>query len=415
MRWSLPIARVFGISIRVHLTFAILLFLFGLMGWSESRLPGMAWALTLLCAIFTCVVLHELGHSVIAKILGVEVNSITLLPIGGVAALKQMPERPLDEMLITIAGPLVNAVILTALLPFTNLLESLRAAQSLPEALRTMFHIQQIPQQPGELIAVLAQVNLALFVFNFLPAFPMDGGRLLRATLAVAMPYRWATTVAARFGQCLALGFIALGILNYRFLWLLIIGAFIFLGAGFEERMVRTRARLRGARVGDLMNRQYAWLAPAEPVGRALALLYQTAQDDFPVIADGNFLGLVSRQAIIEAANRGATDAPVLDITGAPSGWLTPEDDAAQAYERMLGDHLASLPVIQGGQLVGLLGQENLSRYLAALSGLRSKHRPPVPPVVAARTPAPPLLIADVPPVAVPPPLAGPARPADRA
>jgi Zn-dependent protease/predicted transcriptional regulator len=349
-----------------------------------------------ICLIFVCIALHELGHSVVAQQLDVEVKSITLLPIGGVAALRQIPENPWHEIAITLAGPMVNAAIAIVLFPFVGW-------PTWPEFL-------SIPHGAGSLMRSLVATNFLLFAFNFIPAFPMDGGRLLRAVLALALPYQRATAIAATVGQGIAALFMLSGFLGWQILplvpplWLLIIGVFIFVGAEGEERMVRMRSLLKELDVEDVMSRDFAVLAPHATVADGLRMVYQTGQDDFPVMDGDRFAGLVSRAEMVSASNNLGTDITIADVMNADVPIVSPQEKVAHVYEEMMSEGHTSFPVVQGGQLVGLLSPENISRYILVQSSLKSPRRRGAWRRVGARTPTPPPLISAAPPIAIPPP-----------
>jgi Zn-dependent protease/predicted transcriptional regulator len=391
MRWSIPIGRVSGITLRLHVTFLLFLAFIGYGGFREGSWSGAAWAVGFFSLIFVCIALHELGHSVVAQQLGVQVKSITLLPIGGVAALRSIPENPWHEIAITLAGPMVNAAIATVLLPFTGLPSHL-------------FFVTT-PQDLHGLLLNLAQVNITLFLFNFIPAFPMDGGRLLRATLALVLSYRRATTIAATVGQGLAILFILAG-LKLSF-WLVILGMFIFMGAEGEERIVRMRSFLHDLDVEEVMSRDFVMLAPHTSVGEGLRMVYQTGQDDFPVMQDGHLVGLVSRAAMVETANKLGPELVVAEIMDTDVPVVSAQDKVARVYEEMLSEERTSFPVVDGDRVIGLLSPENISRYLLVQSSLKSSGRTPARRFAVGRTPTLPPVIAVVPPVAVPPPREG--------
>ncbi len=388
MRWSVPIGRVFGITLRLHVTFLIFLAFIGYGGLMEEGWSGAAWAVALFSSIFACIALHELGHSVVAQQLGVQVKSITLLPIGGVAALRNIPENPWHEIAITLAGPMVNAAIAGALLPFTGLPSHLLFVAT--------------PQDIDGLLLNLVQANITLFLFNFIPAFPMDGGRLLRAVLALMLPYRRATTIAATVGQGLAILFILAG-LKFSF-WLVIIGMFIFMGAEGEERIVRMRSFLHDLDVEEVMSRDFVVLAPHTRVGDGLRMVYQTGQDDFPVMDGDRLVGLVSRAAMVETANHIGSQIMVAEVMDTDVPVVSPQDKVARVYEDMMNEGRTSFPVVKGDQVVGLLGPENISRYLVVQSSLKRPGRAPARRFAAARTPGPPPVISAVPPIVTPPP-----------
>jgi Zn-dependent protease/predicted transcriptional regulator len=389
VRWSLKIARVSGIGLHLHVTLLLLLALIGYAGFAEMGTRGALWSLALVTAILVCILLHELGHSLVAQQFGVQVKSITLLPIGGVAALRNIPEHPGHEIAITLAGPAVNLVIATLLVPFTGL----------P---RHLFFIS-MPYDLSSFLATVVNANLTLFLFNFIPAFPMDGGRLFRALLALVMPFQRATAIAAFVGQGLAILFVLAG-LKFSF-WLAIIGVFIFIGAEGEEKVVRTRALLHDLDVEEVMAHEFVVLAPATTVVRGLEMVYQTGQNDFPIMNGDQFLGIATRQNMLDATNKTGPDTPVADAMDAELPTVAPHTKLSEIYETMLAEGYESLPVVRGGELVGLLSHDNISRYLLVQSGLKPARRHGA---VAARTPAPPPVIAAAPPTATPPPRAEP-------
>ena len=390
MKWSLPIGRIFGISLRLHVTFLIFLAFIAYASFMDLGLSGAGWAVAMFCSVFACIALHELGHSVVAQELGVQVKSITLLPIGGVAALRSIPENPWHEIAITVAGPMVNAAIACVLIPFTG----------------TPSHwlYVNMPQNIHGLLLSLTQANLTLFVFNFIPAFPMDGGRLLRAVLALVLPYRQATTIAAMVGQGLAILFVVVG-LKFSF-WLVLIGAFIFLGAEGEERVVRMRSVLRDLNVQDVMSRGVAMLSPSDPVSRGIGLIYQTGQDDFPVLDQGRLVGVVARSGLVEAMNTQGANTPVMAIMDANVTLASPWEKLASACEEIInGTSSNAVVVVNDGQLVGMVSPENINRFLSLQSSLKSSRRrvTAVPPRLAtSQTPAPPPVISGVPPIVAP-------------
>lgn len=403
MRWSLPIGRISGISLRLHVTFLIFLAFVAYSGLMEDGLSGAAWAVAMFSSVFACIILHELGHSLVAQQLGVQVKSITLLPIGGVAALRSIPENPWHEIAITVAGPMVNAAIACALIPFTGI--------------PSHWLIMEMPQDVRGLLVCLVQANITLFLFNLIPAFPMDGGRLLRAVLALALPYRQATTVAAMVGQGLAILFVVAG-LKFSF-WLVLIGAFIFLGAEGEERVVRMRGELRNLHVADVMTREVVVLSPTDPLSRGIELIYQTGQDDFPVLDNGTLVGLVTRPALVEAMNTQPANTPVLAIMDAELTMSPPQEKLVLACDGILnGTNPRSVMVVDDGQLVGMVSPENINRYLSVRSNLKSSRRrprsewgrlaPALPPRLGTwQTPAPPPVISAAPPIVVPQPRGG--------
>jgi Zn-dependent protease/predicted transcriptional regulator len=395
MKWSLPIGRVFGISLRLHVTFLLFLAFIAYGGFADAGVNGAGWAVAMFCSVFACIALHELGHSVVAQELGVQVKSITLLPIGGVAALRSIPENPWHEIAITVAGPMVNAAIACALIPFTGM--------------PSHWLIVNMPQDLHGLLLTLTQANIWLFLFNLIPAFPMDGGRLLRAMLALVLPYRQATTMAAMVGQGLAILMVVVG-LKVNF-WLVLIGAFIFLGAEGEERVVRMRSILRDLNVEDVMGRGIAMLSPLDPVSRGIELIYQTGQDDFPVLDNGTLVGVVARSNLVKAMNAQGANTPVMTIMETDVALASPQEKLVYACEGIInGTDTNAVMVVDDGRLVGMVSPENINRYLLLQSSIKSPRRRQargVPPLAISQTPAPPPVISGVPPIVVPQSRAG--------
>ena len=389
MRWSFPIGRVSGITLRLHVTF--LLFL-GWVAFSADSAVLAKWELLRVCLIFSCIALHELGHSLVAQQLGVEVRSITLLPIGGVAALRRLPENSWHEIAITVAGPLVNAVIAAGLLPIAGW--------------PSLTDLVTIPHDTGSLVRALAGTNIVLVVFNLIPAFPMDGGRLLRAVLGLVCSYRRATTVAAFVGQGLAILFMVFGWRHEAWV-LLLIGVFIFFGADGEDKLVRTRSLLADYEVGDLMRREFVTLAPTDTVACGLQKVYQAGQDAFPVLAAGQLLGMVDRPALLSAVNKLGPQAMVGTVMDGRFLVVQPRDRVALVQDEIMSDGWGSVPVVDRGRLVGLLLPDNISRFQMVQAGVKAKRRS----AVAWRTPTPPPVIGAVPPIADPPLPAAPPPP----
>jgi stage IV sporulation protein FB len=389
MRWSIPVGRLFGIELRLHVTFLLLLAFFGYISYASGGQSAVVWTLTFVCAIFACIVLHEFGHSLVAQALGVEVRSITLLPIGGVAALRRIPENPWHEIAITLAGPMMNAIIALVILPFSEWPRH--------------FLVQSYPHNMPELLGSLVAANITLFLFNFIPAFPMDGGRLLRAVLALVLPYQRATVIAATLGQGLAILSLLVGFWMSH-IGLIIIGAFIFMAAEGEEKMVKIRHLLRDLRVEDVMTRDFATLAPTDTLGRGLELLYQTGQDDIPVMEGDRFCGMISRMDLVEAVNaqgQGASVASIMDTT-VPA--VSPHDRVSEVYEEMMTGGHEGFPVEQDGRIIGMLSPINISRYVLVHGALKSSRRGGwTRRAAAAPAPAPPPLTAGVRPTAAPP------------
>jgi Zn-dependent protease len=351
MSWSVPLGRVYGISLRMHATFLLLL---GWTAWMAGQVGGYRaslWALALVLCLFACVLLHELGHCLVAmRWCGVKVNGITLLPIGGVASLQAIPERPIQELAIAVAGPLVNVVIALALLAARG------GLPALPEL--------GVPESAGELCDMLIISNGVLVVFNLIPAFPMDGGRILRSLLAIPLPFETATRAAVAVGQMLALGFVGLAAV-VRNPVLALIGVFVFLGAEAEERRVTARHRLARVQVRDLMTTTWSGLHPQDALSACLGRGGHSRRTHFLVLADGVLVGLLPYDAWVAALREGGAERRLAEIMERRFLTTTPETRLADMYPEILTLRQEVFPVMDSGRVAGLLTRESVEDLLA--------------------------------------------------
>ena len=361
---SFKIGRAFGIDVKVHWTFFLLLVFFAFVGYSNSRsLVGVLVTMAVIVALFFCVLLHEFGHSLVAQRLGLEIPDITLLPIGGVARLRSLPDRPMDEIKIAVAGPLVNVVLAPL---FFALAVLLGANLFVPSNAITGF------ESVGQVLVYLGYLNVALVVFNLIPAFPMDGGRVLRGLLATRMGPVRATDVASAVGQFFAFAFFLIGLLSGQF-FLALIAVFIFFGASGEAQMVRQRELMRGLAVSDVMGTKprTETVTPYHNFGQVLDAVIHGYQEDFPVVdEDGKLVGIITRGEILAAAHSPDRYASVRDLMKTDVPTISPDADLfTDGYRILQESGLRALPVTKGGELVGMLtvddvGQASLLRDL---------------------------------------------------
>jgi Zn-dependent protease/predicted transcriptional regulator len=362
MKWSLKLGTYAGIGVYLHWTFVLLI------GWIFVVHLGAGKTLTqalagvgFILALFLCVVLHEFGHALTAKRYGVRTQDITLLPIGGLARLERIPEKPMQEFWVALAGPAVNVAIAGVLLMSLFLLN--QANQLL-----------EVQWFQGRFLAQLMWVNLLLVGFNLLPAFPMDGGRVLRALLSTRLGRRRATAIAANIGQGMAILF---GILGFFFNpFLIFIAIFIYLGAQAEAAHVETQSSLEGLRVRDAMMTRFRTLALQDSLGRAVEELLAGSQQDFPVVNDGCVAGILRRNDLVKALSSGRRDVSVGEAMCRECQPANEADLLTRTLEAMRSNQCASVPVLRGGQLVGLLTLENISEVLmvnAALAGTAAR------------------------------------------
>lgn len=352
MSWSFPIGRLLGSELRVHATFFLLLAWIGGAAWMQSGPEAALVNVVYVLLLFACVIAHEYGHALMARRFGIKTPDITLLPIGGLARLDRMPEKPGREILVALAGPAVNVVIFAVL----TLIVGLTPPDTAPLTGSMSF---------ADLPAQIALLNLILAVFNMIPAFPMDGGRVLRAALAFFMDRAKATALAARVGQVMAIGLGLYGMISGN-LFLALIGVFIFMAAGAENADLQTRTFAKGLRARDAMIVEYEALAPGDSLDLAARTLIRTTQLEFPVIdrTSGALAGVLTRRALyqgLEADPRPASVAAIM-TTGIPTLPLTAE----------LTDVLAALqpptPAVgvtgTDGAVVGYITRENIGELM---------------------------------------------------
>ncbi|MFH1790447.1 MAG: site-2 protease family protein [Candidatus Omnitrophota bacterium] len=353
MKGSFKIAEVAGISINVHFTFLLLVLLFG------------KWFFFVL-AVFFFVTMHELAHSLVAKKFGIKVREITLLPIGGVASMARMPEKPYQEFLISIAGPASNlAVVVIFFFP----MQWIFGSEFFFLSLKAMYGGYMPVYSHAFIICQIYWINLVLAVFNMLPAFPMDGGRILRALLAGKLGMQRATKIAVNFGQVFALLFGYLGLVQGRIL-LIIIAVFIYLAASSEELQVDLRATLRKFRVKDILSGQFVTLNADATFSKVLELMFHTRQEDFPVMdaASGRMAGFITRQDIISGIHTlgltgGIASVMRTDVPGIYEGMRL---DEAQAI--MQSGEFRALPVMRDGHLAGIISIDDINRVYGMMS-----------------------------------------------
>ncbi|TMV06544.1 site-2 protease family protein [Ruegeria sediminis] len=351
MTWSFSLGRLFGSELRVHVTFFLLLAWVGFAAFSEGGWPAAVENIVFVLAIFACVVAHEFGHALMARRYGIRTPDITLLPIGGLARLERMPENPIQEVLVALAGPAVNVVIWVILVTFgagTNL-DSLA----------------QIDSARIDLLTRLAYVNLFLAVFNMIPAFPMDGGRVFRALLCLRMDRVKATRVAASAGQMVAVVFGFLGLSSGNPL-LILIAVFVFIAANAESQDVAMRAVARRVLARDAMITTFESLSPADTLNTAAQAVIHTTQHEFPVLDEaGQLLGFVTRGRLFAALAgehpRSESALTVMD-TDIPRVSLT------SGLETVLDALHKGAPAIavctESGRMAGYITRENIGELM---------------------------------------------------
>ncbi len=366
MRWSWKIAEVAGIPIRVHLTFLLLLvWLFWVSAARGGGFSQAAQSVGFVLAAFACVVLHEFGHALTGRRFGVVTRDIILLPIGGVARLDRIPRHPREEVLIALAGPCVNVAIAAVLLLYMRLSPAVYDFGN-PSLYERSFAAQ------------LFVFNLVVTAFNLVPAFPMDGGRVLRALLAMRLDYVRATRIAANVGQVIALLFGVLGLFGNPML--IFIALFVFLAAGQESAFVQLHSAFDGVPVSRAMIRDFRALHPDDPISRAVELLLNGHQQDFPVLgaSDGDApIGILTRSDLLKALAGGRVDIRVGDVARTNCGTVRPGEMLEEAYRKMQESGCAAVPVVEPGRgVVGMLTLENVGEYAMVENALHRGGKP---------------------------------------
>jgi Zn-dependent protease/CBS domain-containing protein len=360
MTWSWKIGRVAGIDVRVHATFILLLAWVALVFYRESgTAAGAARGVLFTLALFASVVAHEFGHALVARRFGVPTKNITLLPIGGVARLEYIPDRPKQEFWIAIAGPAVTLGIVGLLYLMLRVLGSAVIPAS-----------AAVGGTRAEFLAQLFWVNVTLLLFNLLPAFPMDGGRVLRAVLALHMDYLRATDLAARVGRSFALLFGVVGVFYNPFL--VLIALFVWLGAASESSALHVRSSLAGVNVERVMVREVSTLAPTDTLDTALTRVLGGFQHDFPVVQDGKVLGVLTRSALLNALARHSRESLVSVNMEQSFRVAEPSEPVEAAVARLRECQCRSLPVVRDGRLCGLLTLDNIGEFVTIADALRT-------------------------------------------
>ncbi|MDD5428003.1 MAG: site-2 protease family protein [Candidatus Omnitrophica bacterium] len=347
MRGSIKLFKVFGISINIHITFFLLLLLV---------IPGGIKWVFLVIGVFSFVTMHELCHSLMAKRFGITVREITLLPIGGIASMSKIPEKPVQEFLISIAGPLFNLAVVAV---FFFPLKYLIGAENL---------LHPLSAQTWPLtIAYLYWLNLMLAAFNLIPAFPMDGGRVLRALLATRFSYQKATKIAVNFGHAFAVIFAYFGIVKFNII-LVVIAVFIYMAASGEEAQVDIKETLKKFRVRDILPPDFISLTSNTTLAKVLEAIFHSHQEDFPVIDGKMPVGFITRHDIMSAMHQYGTSKSVGEVMRKVFPKVKDTDPLVKVQHIMHEKGMRALPVMKDNEVVGIITIEDIGRVYAIAS-----------------------------------------------
>jgi Zn-dependent protease len=354
MRWSLKLGKVFDINLTIHWTFLILIGWIFIQYYRQENDPYQALlGVLFIMGIFVCVTLHELGHALTAKRFNISTKGITLFPIGGVAQLEKMPDKPAQELWVAFAGPLVNlgiALVLWILLELFN---------GIPDSLdvEALEHLDGMGFWFNLFLA-----NIILAVFNLIPAFPMDGGRVLRALLSYRFDRGKATRIAASIGQLMAILFVFLGFLGN--IWLIFIGVFIYLGAGGEASFETTRSALEGYKVEDVIMHKYTVLSPDEPLEKVVTYLLDSQEKEFIVMTADQVLGILTMEDLIKGLSAFGAESPVSKVMRKDFLILHPKMNLQEVYQKIMTHKCSVAPVVHEGNLLGIIDKENIRELI---------------------------------------------------
>ena len=379
MRWAIRLGRIAGIEVRIHVTFFLLLAYLGFAGYHgagtdvaiTTRVSAALHLMLLVCIVFLCVLLHEFGHAFAARRCGIRTPDITLFPFGGVARIERMPENPRQEIFIALAGPAVNVIIAAGLW-----------------ALLAIFW-RAVPQEQMGTAASLAvevmSVNVMLLVFNLIPAFPMDGGRVLRALLAMRLDHGRATRIAAHIGQALAVALGLLGVFGMSIRthviepnpMLIVVAFFVFMAAANEAGAVQLQSVTRGLSVAAAMVTDFRSLPRNASLGEASEMLLHSSQHEFPVIdPDGTLRGIFTRSELVSALRESGPEGSVLGVMREGFPIVHPRTPFDEGFRLMQQSGTSVLPVTdEEGRLVGLFTMENIGEMLMVRTAIAQSRR----------------------------------------
>jgi Zn-dependent protease/predicted transcriptional regulator len=340
-----------GIQIRIHVTFVLLLVWVAL----SSKVAGLGPTATLLgvalvLVVFAIIVIHELGHALVARRYGVRTREILLLPIGGIANLERIPERPSQELAIAVVGPAINLV-LAGVIWFAIALAG------------GDVHLGDATSLGGLFAAQLLWINVALALFNLIPAFPMDGGRALRALLAMRLGRERATEIAAGLGKMFAVTLGVYGLLTSP--WLVLIALVIWFGARHEGEITRLRSAIRDVPVSAAMNRQVHTVTPDESLEEAARWLVASGQSQVPIVDHGAPVGVLTRGDVATGLARAGASSPVAAAPHHDAFIVTPADRLVDVFDQLAQSPETVAVVVQDGMPVGIVSPEQIASFVA--------------------------------------------------
>lgn len=361
MRWSWKVGRFAGIDVYVHATFFLLILWVVVLHWIEGRtLQAVVSGVAFIGALFACVVLHEFGHALAARRYGIPTKDITLLPIGGVSRFERMPDKPWQEFRVALAGPVVNLVIAALISLFLFFTSGFRPVKGLGFT-------------AGPFLDRILIANVLLAAFNLIPAFPMDGGRVLRALLSTRMDHARATQVAASVGQGIALIFGLVGLFFDPFL--VFIALFVWIGAAHESHSVQFKEAFSGTPIRTAMQTHFSTLATNHTLGDAVKVVLDGSQHDFPVMWGDRVMGILTRANLLSGLSQYGPDQLITTVMEREFETAEPNEMLEAVLNRLALARTRIMPVLEDGKLAGLVTMENLGEYLMIQNALHRKKR----------------------------------------
>lgn len=383
MGWSIKIATVKGIEIKMHLTFLLIIPWAAIEGATgiEGGFRGAIFGIVSTTLLFFCVVLHELGHSLQALRYKVKVRNITLLPIGGVAQMESIPEKPSQELAISLAGPAVNFTIAGLLAPLGLWILVTQLAAHLGQPAYLLSDIGRgtlswildslfYGTDWKALVFYLFSMNVSLGTFNLIPAFPMDGGRVLRALLALRLDYLRATRIAVNVGRGLAMLLGVAGLMLSQFP-LVLIAVFIYAGAGYERQMVEVKRALQGLQVRQAVTRELRAVTPTTPIAHVLDLIFHGHQSNFPVVESRQLVGILTREDIMATLRERGANVPVGQVMRTEFPVVNLSDSLLHVQRLIAQSGVKAVPVVEDGFFRGLITLDKINETYTLLSPRR--------------------------------------------
>jgi len=365
VKWSWKLGKFAGIDVYLHATFILLLVWIASMHWMAGHSTAvMLSGLAFILALFGSVLLHEFGHTLTARAFGIGTRDITLLPIGGISRIEKMPDKPGQELAVALAGPAVNVGI--AGLLFVYLLQT-----------NSWVPLDKLALTQGSLVERVLLANISLLLFNLLPAFPMDGGRALRALLACWVNYGQATRIAAGVGQVFAVIFGFVGLLVNPFL--VLIAVFVWIGASQEAAATLMKLSFAGIPVRKVMLTDFQSLREDDPLSRAVDLILAGSQHDFPVQDGNRVTGVLTRTDLIAGLSKRGAKCLVAEVMRRDYRTIDASDPVEGVFMRIAESREYAIPVTEAGRLVGLLTSDNLAEFFMLRTAIEQSRQPKQP------------------------------------